>query len=74
MSKYLVEAEFVETHYVRQIVEIEAETEEEAINRVQCSDGEPIETLAMSVTERFQEDFYLGCPKVIDSSQYLKGE
>lgn len=72
MPKYFVEAEFVETRYVRQIVEIEAETEKEAINRVQCNDGEPIETLAMSVTERYQEDFYLGCPKVIDSSQYLK--
>ena len=72
MPKYFVEAEFVETHYVRQIVEIEAETEEEAINRVQCNDGEPIETLSMSVTDRYQEDFYLGCPKVIDSGQYLK--
>ena len=71
MEKYFVEAEFVETRYVRQIVEIEAETEKEAINRVQCN-GEPIETLAMSVTDRYQEDFYLGCPKVIDSSQYLK--
>lgn len=72
MPKYLVEAEFVETYYVRQIVEIEAETEKEAINRVQCNDGEPIETLSMSVTDRYQEDFYLGCPKVIDLEQYLK--
>lgn len=65
MPKYFVEAEFVETHYVRQIIEIEADNRTEAIDWVMDGEGEPVETLEVQVVERYQQNTNFDEPIIV---------
>lgn len=65
MPKYFVEAEFVETHYVRQIIEIEADDRLEAIDWVMDGAGEPKEVLERQVVERYQQNTNFDEPIIV---------
>ena len=65
MPKYFVEAEFVETHYVRQIIEIEADNRSEAIDWVMDGEGEPKEVLERQVVERYQQNTNFDEPIIV---------